>query len=241
MTHRTKAATPGDRPAPAGLAQRAFGDEADLLDFLGEVAVPRGGSVAVIAGRFRPAPAGAGEPAPAEEAMRAFRLGARLLHAGAMRSRARARIVALVDDHEPGTPGRGFPFEPLAIPAPFLEVLEREGLSAREALLPWSEADLRRRHLRGLERRDHADPRFAALRREARGSCAFAGEMLRLLLDAAARDMTDAVFLLPWSRFSEVALAADLLPGWAREDGLGAPIVHLVSCATPLVVASQAA
>ena len=76
MTHRTKGATPGDPGAPAGLARRAFEDEADLLDFLGEVAVPRGGSVAVIAGRFRPAPPGAGETAPSGEALSAFRLGA---------------------------------------------------------------------------------------------------------------------------------------------------------------------
>ena len=238
MTHRTKGVTASVLVEPTPASSRSFGAEADLLQFLGDVAVPRGGSVAVIAGRFTPRQAGTQAPAESEEALRSFRLGARLLHEGTMRSRARAHLVVLVDDHPVGGPRPGLRFDELPIPSPFLQVLAAEGLTARDALRPCSEEDLRRRHVRDLERAGRRDPRLGA---PDPNRCLFAGEMLRLLLDVAACQITDVVFFPPPSLSPEAALAADLVPRWAAEAGLGCPVLHLVSCSGPLIVASRAA
>lgn len=241
MTYRTKGVTASAPADPGAPSSRSFRGDADLLRFLGEVAVPRGGSVAIIAGRFTPQRPGILPPPTSDGAMRSFRLGARLLHEGTMRSRARAHLVILVDDHEAGHPGPDSRFEEPSIPLPFLRVLAAEGLSARDALLPCSEEDLKRRYLRDLGRGVHPDPRLAPTGPGPATPCAFAGEMLRLLLDVAARQITDVVFFPPPSRSPEAALAADLVPRWAAEAGLGCPVLHLVSCSGPLIVASRAA
>jgi len=239
VTHRTKGVTLSVPVDPGPGSRRSFGGEADLLSFLGEVAVPRGGSVAVIAGRFTLPRTGTELPPTSDAVLRSFRLGARLLHEGTMRSRARAHLVVLVDDHAAVQSGLGPWFGEPPIPPPFLQVLAAEGLTARDALRPCSEEDLRRRHLRDLESAVPRDPRLAAPGPSSR--CLFAGELLRLLLDVAACQITDVVLFPPPSHSPEAALAVDLVPRWAAEAGLGCPVLHVISWSGPLIVASRAA
>jgi len=97
---------------------RQFTSDSDLLRHLRRIAVPRGGSVAVLAGHFtlafdpevdRLVPLIRQEPlnTPLKELavaeagdfpVETFRLGARFLHACALSSSAQARLVLLVDD-----------------------------------------------------------------------------------------------------------------------------------------------
>ncbi|MCZ6601099.1 MAG: hypothetical protein O7A07_09665 [Acidobacteria bacterium] len=133
-----------------------FRSDDELLCFLRRTAVPRGGSVAVIAGQFtlvldesrdRLIPLSENLPE------RSFALGARFLHSCAVSSSAEAHLLLLVDDHRfhaPPLPPPGSAMTreraddlrrryyggPRPVPRSFLAILGSEGLDLRDALLP---------------------------------------------------------------------------------------------------------
>jgi len=130
-----------------------FQSDDELLCFLRRTAVPRGGSVAVVAGQFA---LGLNEsrdrliPLIQQDlesmAERSFALGARFLHSCAVSSSAEAHILLLVDDYRFSSSAmtrecadhlrRRYFGDPRPVPPSFLAILRNEGLDLRDALLP---------------------------------------------------------------------------------------------------------
>lgn len=137
---------------PLATENNLFRSDDELLRFLRRTAVPRGGSVAVVAGQFalvldenrdRLRPLSEHFPE------RSFTLGARFLHSCAVSSSAEAHLLLLVDDHqfqaERGSSMTQDHADELRrhyygglrpMPQSFLTILRSEGLNRRDALLP---------------------------------------------------------------------------------------------------------
>lgn len=260
-----------------------FRDDDELLRFLRRTAVPRGGSVAVVAGQFalildesrdRLIPLigqelgisganGFSSNGSGDYPERSFALGARFLHSCAVSSSAEAHLLLLVDDRHfqephPERPGpamtrkraddlrRRYYGGPQPVPPSFLEILGKEGLDLRDALLSrgdpeippspimpansvlFSRQELRDRYVRNILPELLKEAAAGDLESMAEGDCR-PGDMLQLILDLARRRISHIVVMVPGNSSRRLDPNLGTALHLAERLASGPPVVHLVT------------